>query len=303
MESDDTWQRFIVNPPPGSVVMKMNYTDNPWSSDVSKAQRAHMKKTAPQDFDNIWEGKCRTVIAGAIYAREITDMVEEGRIRPIPYDPKLPVHAIWDLGWNDAMSIIMVQKPHPSAINIINYLEDSGRRYDEYIAELEKLRYRWGFDWMPHDATHHHPTSGTNAKKTLEGLNRKVRVIPKTNPEARIRAGRLMFPSCYIDNTTRKVSTGYLGAMRVVDCLKRYKRNIPTTTGEPAEPAHDQYSHCADAFGGLAEIVAQIRSEFETPPPLLPAAGQLANCCAVAIVVIIIKMARKRFIDDPSRSK
>ncbi len=64
-------------------------------------------------------------MAGAIYAREVLQMVEENRIRPVPYDPRLPVHRIWDLGWNDAMSIIMVQKPAPSTLNIINYLEDS----------------------------------------------------------------------------------------------------------------------------------------------------------------------------------
>lgn len=270
MDTDDTWTRFIVHPPEGAVVVKINWSDNKWFPKILEAQRQHTLKHYPDDYKNIWDGECRSVVSGAIYAREINDMVESGRIRPTPYDPRLPVDTIWDLGWNDAMTIIMVQKPHPSAINIINYREDSGRRYDELIGELEKLRYRWGYDWLPHDATQHHPTSGTNAKKTLEGLGRKVKLIPRTDPEARIRAARTMFPSCYIDDTTRKVETGYLGAARLVYCLRRYRRNIPTTTGEASTPVHDQHSHAADSWGGLSEIVAQIKSEFETPPPLLP---------------------------------
>ena len=34
-------------------------------------------------------------------AREVLQMIEGRRFRPVPYDPKLLVHTIWDLGWND----------------------------------------------------------------------------------------------------------------------------------------------------------------------------------------------------------
>lgn len=267
MDSDDTWQRFVVNTPPGAVVVKTTYADNPWFPAVLEQERLHMQRTAPDDYDNIWEGKCRTVVAGAIYAREITSMIEEGRIRAMPYDPRLPVHRIWDLGWNDAMSIIMVQRTTPSTVSVINYREDSGRRYDDLIEEFKGLRYRWGIDYMPHDAEQHHPTSGTNAKKVLEGLGCRVKIIARSDAEARIRAARMMFPRVYIDNTERNVSTGHMGGQRLIDCLKRYRRVIPRNTLEPASPLHDEYSHAADAFGGLAEIVDQIRNEIERPSP------------------------------------
>ena len=55
-----------------------------------------------------------------------------------------------------------------------------------------------------------------------------------------------------------------------MDCLKRYKRTIPITTGEPASPKHDEFSHGADAFGGLAEIIDQIRNEADMPFVQLP---------------------------------
>lgn len=270
MDTDDVWKRFVENPPKGTVAIKTSWQDaqrRGWFPDNENEKRLHCQKFQPDDYDNIWEGKCRTVVEGAIYAREITDMIEECRIRPTPYDPRLPVHRIWDLGWNDAMSIIMVQKPTPSSLTVVNYLEDSFQRYDQLIADMRDLRYNWGTDWLPHDATQHHPTSGTNAVKTLQGLGCKVKMIPRSDPEARIRSARMMFPRTYIDNTERKRSTGHLGASRLIECLKRYRRNVPVSTGEPATPVHDEFSHAADAWGGLAEIVDQIRNEGDIPPP------------------------------------
>ena len=272
MESDETWQRFVVNPPPGAVVVKMNWNDNWWFPDVLEQERLHCQRTAPQDYDNIWEGKCRTTVAGAIYAREITDMIEEGRIRPVPYDPRLPVHTVWDLGWNDAMTIIMVQKPVASAVNVINYMEDSFRTYAQFVSDLNALNYSWGDDWLPHDGANKDPKSGMSAKQVLEGLGRKVKLIGRGDVEMGIKAVRMMFPRMYIDNSTRRRPTGYLGGNRLIDCLKRYRRSVPLTTGEPGAPVHDENSHAADAARGLATIVDQIRNAGDIPPVhMLPA--------------------------------
>jgi phage terminase large subunit len=30
LESDETYQRFVVNPPPGALLLKLNWIDNPW---------------------------------------------------------------------------------------------------------------------------------------------------------------------------------------------------------------------------------------------------------------------------------
>jgi len=281
LDTDDTWVRFVERPPPGTKSIKMGWEDaaaleakypgQGWYPSTQDAKRLHSLKYEPDDYDNIWGGNPRTVVAGAIYAREVLAAVESQRIVPVPYDPRLPVHCVWDLGWNDAMSIIMVQKPSPSTLNVINYREDSGRTYAEFMCDLQALNYLWGTHWLPHDGTHHDPKSGTSAEKILRGLGCKVKIMPKTDPEARIKAARMMWPRVYMDNTSRKCVTGYLGAQRLLDCLKRYKQHVPKSgaaAGEPASPVHDSASHAADAYGGLAEIVDQIRNESErTPPP------------------------------------
>lgn len=276
MDSDETWDRFVVHPPEGAKVIEMNYQDAiacGWWNDEQEKLRQYDLVHAKDDYPNIWDGKPKTVVAGAIYAREVIDMITDGRYRPIPYDPRFPVHRIWDLGWNDKMSIVMVQKPHPSVLNVINYLEDSQATYAMLISDMDKLKYRWGDDWLPHDGDQHDPKSGTSAKKLLKSFGCKVKDIKRSDPEARIRAARMMFPRVYMDLTSRETAPDrpdrFLGGARLMDCLKRYKRNVPKSTSEPTGPVHDEYSHGADAYGGLAEIVDQITNETEDVPVLI----------------------------------
>ena len=277
LDTDEVWERFIVNPPEGAIVREMNWRDAlacGWHTPEMERLRQYDLIHSPGDYPTIWEGRTRTVLAGAIYAAEIVDLVKECRLRPIPYDPRLPVHRVWDLGWNDLMAVVMVQKPHPSALNIVNYFEDNRLSYAQMLAAMDPLGYKWGVDWLPHDAEQHHPTSGTNARQQLQGLGCRVQMMARTGDDSRIKAARMMFPRVYFDNAKRETPPErperLLGAGHLLDRLRRYKRNVPKTTGEPAEPTHDAASHGASAFGGLAEIVDRIKNDGDRPLPSVP---------------------------------
>lgn len=289
LDTDEAWERFVVNTPPGARVVEMNWRDAVacgwWSPDQERLRQYDLIHSKAE-YDNIWEGKPSVVLAGSIYAAEVVETIREKRFRPIPYDPTLPVHRIWDLGWNDLMVVIMVQKPHPSALNIINYLEESHITYAAMLTAMDRLHYKWGTDWLPHDAESHDPKSGTNARKLLTSLGCRCLMIPKSNPESRIKAARMMWPRLYVDNskhdTPPERPDRLLGAAHLMDRLKRYKRNVPKTTGEPTGPLHDAASHGADAFGSLAEIVDRIRNDGEQQAPKIqpyknvdPALGML----------------------------
>jgi len=261
LDTDDTYQRFVVSPPDDAWVQKVTWEDNPWFSEVLDSHRLQLLRSDPEEYRHVYGGMPRLVVAGAIYAREVLDAIEKRRIRPTPYDPALPVHTIWDLGWNDAMTIILVQRL-PSAVMVIGYIEDNFRTYAEYVAQLNDLHYVWGDDWLPHDGESKDPKAGKSGKQILEGLRRKVKIIPKLVVESGIKAARMMFPRTYFDDGPGiENGTGYVGVGRLLECLKRYRRAIPEKTGEPAAPVHDEYSHGADAFRGLATIVDQIRND------------------------------------------
>nr|WP_304188468.1 PBSX family phage terminase large subunit [Hafnia alvei] len=55
---DDTYQRFIVNPPDGAIVLKANYNNNPYFHDSPlPAQMAECKERDYDLYLHIWEGE------------------------------------------------------------------------------------------------------------------------------------------------------------------------------------------------------------------------------------------------------
>ena len=259
LDTDDTWKRFIENPPPRSLVLNVNFQDNPWFPPELEQERIHCLETDPEGYKTIWGGQCRSSIDGAIYAEEMAFAVKEGRITLLPYDPKAKVHAIWDLGWNDSTSIIMAQKIGPSALAVIDYLEDSQKTLDHYANELNRKPYNWGDWWLPHDATHKDLKTGTSVQLMLRKMrqgNRMPKITPNIGVEPGIRVARMTMRQCYFD----KMKTA-----RLIECLKRYRRSIPISTGEPAAPVHDEFSHGADAFRYMGVVADQLSNEEVNP--------------------------------------
>lgn len=288
MARDETYQRFIVSPPPRSVVVKVNWSDNPWFPAVLEEERLHCKRTEPdEDYQNIWEGVPRSSVIGAIYAVEMRRMEEDRRIRGVPYDPRYPVHTVWDLGWNDKMVVIMFQKPDPTTINIINYYENNFVSYAEVIEFMNGLKYSWGLDFLPHDGRNKNAQTKKSAEMVLRDLGRRhVRIIERTKDKNEdIRQSRMLFPRIYVDDADKSALArkaghdgAYVGGKRLIECLSSAKRNIPTTTNEPREVTHDEFSHGFDAFLGLSKIAERARNPSEhafAGMPKLPEFEQL----------------------------
>lgn len=254
LDTDETYVRFVIDPPEDAVVVKMNYSENPWFPDVLEQERLQLRRRDPEAYDNVWEGNCRAAVEGAIYGKEVIQAIENKRVRPVPVDPLLKVHCIWDLGWNDQMTIIMAQRA-ASSVMVVDYIEDSHRTYHSYVKELEDRGYRYGKDWLPHDAGHRDPKTGKSHTEVLEELGRRVEIVPNVGVEAGIKLARQMFPQVYFDEDRTQT---------LFHCLKRYRRQINQTTNEPGGPLHDAYSHGADAFRYLAVIAEQMTND-DTP--------------------------------------
>jgi phage terminase large subunit len=255
LDTDETYQRFVAKPPEQSVVVKMNYTDNPWFPGVLELERKALLARDPEAYRNVWEGECRSAVEGAIYAKEVAALYESGRVRPCPYDPLLPVHTVWDLGWNDQTSIALVQRA--SEVRVIGYIEDSHRTLADYVAQLKLLPYVWGQDWLPHDGQARDYKSGKSAEEMLKAMQRDPRIVENLDIESGIKAARMVFPRVYIDPK----------AERLLHCLKRYRRTINQNTNEPGPPLHDEYSHGADCFRYLALCVDQMGNSRPVTDP------------------------------------
>lgn len=260
LDTDDTYVRFIASPPPASRVVQMNWRDNPWFPGVLENERQHCLLTNKDDYQTIWEGKCRLALKGAIYAEEVAQAITEGRVGVVPYDPRLKVHAIWDLGWNDSMTIIMAQRLR-SELRVIDYIEDDHKTLDWYAAELQQRRYNWGYDWLPHDGNTKDFKTGKSTAEILKGFGRRVKAVPNIPVESGIKAGRMVFRQACFDK---------LKAARLVECLKRYRRSINEATNEPGAPIHDEFSHGADGWRYLAIVADKLTNEDERPAMTQP---------------------------------
>lgn len=259
LDTDETYQRMIVNPPEGSIVVQVNYSDNPWFPEVLEMERQHAKATMPlAEYENIWEGKCKPAVSGAIYADEVAQAIADNRICDLPYDAAFKVHVIFDLGWNDQMSIILAQR-HMSALRVIEYIEDNKKTLDWCSAELKKKNYNWGEVWLPHDGGHGDFKTGLSAQQIMQNLGWQCgpeNVIERLPIEIGIRTARMALPRTYFDRTKTD---------RLIQCLRRYRRGIPSNTGEPGQPIHDEWSHGADCYRYLATIAERMGNESSKP--------------------------------------
>ena len=260
LESDETHQRFTIKPPPDCVNVELNWRDNPFFPKVLESERKHAENTMkPEEYNHIWEGKCKPAVEGAIYFDEIA----KAKITNVPHDGLLKTHAVWDLGFNDSMAIILVQRVS-SEIRIVGYIEGTQRTLSDYSAELKALKFdnqaiNWGQMWLPHDGfAARHQTGKTDAA-VLRALGWTVHKIPQNDVESGIKRARELFPRIYFNKERTE---------RLVECLKRYRRHVSNATGEPGKPIHDEFSHGADAFRYLALCADELSNDTWDSDPI-----------------------------------
>lgn len=259
LESDAVWQRFIVNPPPRTFVVQLNWQDNRWLSDELRAEKDHLERTDYESYLHIWEGRFRKYPEGAIYKQEMLDAERSGRICKVDYDQLLPVHTVWDIGVGDCMAILMVQL-HRSEVRIVDCIEDSGKGVDHYIRELQKKPYVYGEDWLPHDGASRDKTTALSPKDMMARLGRNVRLCPRLDVDQGINAVRVLFPRIWMDKEKAAVA---------ISRFQHYRRELNPKLNEfKPMPVHDINSHMSDALRGLALVVDKMTNSVRDLPPV-----------------------------------
>jgi phage terminase large subunit len=266
LETDPTYQIWVLNPPPGTVCVKVGWEDNPWFTEMLRVQKDHMLATDPVKYRHIWGGECRSAVEGAVFAREMAQAEDEGRITEVPYNRAHPVHTIWDLGFGD-MTAIWFAQAYGGRLHFIDYEEGNGKTIQEWLIICQQKGYLYGEDWLPHDGVdgiiHTKLTSDPSMSPELlmRNAGRKVRIVVKMLVTSRINAARTVFPTCRFDK--QKCSKG-------LHALRMYQWGPPTEVRgnggtkilvEPTKPLHDRFSHGADAFSEAAVCLREAPAE------------------------------------------
>lgn len=252
LEADETYQRFVVNPPSNSMVVHTTWKDNPWVSDVIRQEIADLQARDPDEYDYIYGGVCRQTVEGAIYRSELIAADKEGRLTRVPYNAQHPVHTFWDLGFGDNTSIWFAQSM-PFEFRMIDHLSGSLRSLQYYLKELQQKPYVYGMHWLPWDGEAKELGTGRSIQEQMQDVfgRDKVRIAKRLSVADGIAAARAVFGRCWFDREHCSDGLQSLRHYRYAynDKLKTYER----------EPLHDAASHDADAFRTFAVAIKQLQ--------------------------------------------
>lgn len=249
LETDETYQRFVANPPQDCITMKVNWYDNPWFPETLKQEKDALKARDEEAYNQVWEGLCRQTVDGAIFAKEMQQAEKDGRICRVPYDATKPVHAVFDLGWSDSTAIWFLQFVGMET-RLIRYIEDSQKTISYYLATMQTYGYVYDKIWLPHDAENKTlAAAGRSIDDIVRAAGYKTEIMPRVPILDSINAARTIFPNCYFD---REHTADGLA------CLRHYRYEVDPETGQfSRNPLHDHYSHGADAFRYIALMIKE----------------------------------------------
>jgi len=262
LETDATYQRFVVNPPRDSVVRHVSWKDNPWFPSTLRAEMEELRERDPDAFQHVYGGHCRYTLDGAIYARELREAQEEGRICSVPYDPIKPVSIYLDLGYHDQTAIWFAQHI-AGELRLIDYVEDSQRVFNSYLQQLQSKPYVYDTMWLPHDAKAKELRTGRSIEEIARAAGWRVRIVSKLSVADGINAARTLFPTMWFDRAA--CADG-------LQALRHYRYEVDAQTGQfSRSPLHDAASHGADALRACAVAMQGFRqARYMEPPPKPP---------------------------------
>jgi len=245
LETDETYQRFVLHPPENAIVQKINWSDNPWFPQTLDLERLALKNRDAEAYNTVWEGVCRVTVDGAIFAKEMQMAELDNRITRVHYDPIKPVHVVFDLGWADHTALWFVQFIGME-IRLIRYLQANQQTISWYLAEMQKFGYFFDTLWLPHDAAAKNLGTGRSIEEIVRSAGYKVQILDRVPVTDSINAARTIFGKCYFDR--KNCDEG-------LQCLRHYRYDVDEDGSWSQKPLHDQYSHGADAFRMLGLMV------------------------------------------------
>ena len=238
-EMDDTYIRFVENPPEDAYSVKVNYNDNPFFPKELERERIALKAKNEDLYNHVWEGEVLSNRDGAYFAK----FIDDNQILDFPIEPGIPVDTYWDLGMADSTAIWFVQRIG-TEVRVVHAYENQGEGLQFYVNYIHDWRNKnqvtMGTHFAPHDISVRELGTGVSRLESARKMGINFRIAPKLTIEDGIHAVRQLLPKCYFHKTECKE-----GLM----ALKRYRKEFDERKGVyKTSPLHDWSSHFADAF-------------------------------------------------------
>lgn len=253
----DMYQRGQADEHWRSIMLRASTTGILDAAELESARR----DMTPEQYEQEFECSFEAAIMGAYYGREMAEAERAGRIREVAYNPDAPVYTAWDLGIADATSIWFWQNAGQE-IHVIDFYEATGEAVEHYAKVLDAKGYRYGDDFVPHDAKVREFGTGRTRVETMIAHKLKPRVVPDHKIMDGINAARVLFPRIYFDAV--RCASG-------LEALRQYRTEYDDKTRAFKDrPRHDWTSHAADAFRYMAMGYRDQKPEPTIKPPPRP---------------------------------
>ncbi len=206
--------------------------------------------------------------AGAIWARQIQEAKQGGRMIEGLYDPRKPVYTGWDLGIDDPTSIWFAQytprgKGEDDYIDFIDFVEDNDVGLYKFVDFLKTRaahqRYAYKEHLFPHDLATREMVSGMSRRSLIikAGLSPPPRIMSKTDEEDQLMIASEAFPRIRFDPV--KCAKG-------IEHLRFHSRQYDRQYDDYAgKLRHDKHSHAASAFKTILLYMAKMKLPEYTP--------------------------------------
>jgi len=208
--------------------------------------QAAARAMTPDQYAQEFECSFDAAIPGTYYASLLASAEQMGRIKPVPWEPGLPVYTAWDLGVNDPTAIWFCQLAYGEP-RLIDYYEEAGRGLDYHVSQLRAgHRNEWVYaqHFFPHDIKPKEMSDGISRLDKLKAFGLHPTVLPASSVDDGISQARYIIRKSWFDTT--RCGNG-LKALRQYRSEWDEKRQVLKPV-----PLHDWTSHCADAFRYLA---------------------------------------------------
>jgi hypothetical protein len=223
----------------GVICSRLGEGQRAWYCKRAATQGEDMKREFPSTPDEAFESSNE----GLYYGRQIAEARRQGRIRKTYYDPNVPVHTAWDLGYNDSTAIWLFQQCGQE-IHLLEYYERSGEALTHYLQYLKIKQYNYGKHLVPHDAAVHEYSTGLSRVEVARNHGFTFTIVPNIGINEGIDAARNMLPRCWFDEEK---------CMKGISSLDNYKKEWNDLHGcWSSHPLHNFASHGADAFRMIA---------------------------------------------------
>ncbi len=255
-KTDPVDQFLRKNPPPESIVVQVNWRDNPWFPEVLLMEMTHDFENDPDKAEHIWNGAYGAT-QGAVLNKWVNKARKDNRVvKTAVYDPKgAPIRIVSDIGYRDT-TVWWFWQPKLGGITVFKCIFGNGMDAEDWADEIAKVLNEMGIKgemlgkiWLPHDArvkTFQSKYSSLERFIAKYGMS-KMGVVPQSKKHDQIEAARYMIDQCEFHADDCSDGLDGLDAWH-------FEFNEETQIFSK-EPEHNWASHFGDSFAYSCQVM------------------------------------------------